>query len=115
MKTSTFLKHVKAELDMHNRTDGLCLAIDRVTKKLGVNEWEAYELTNEISARLHPFAYAHIWLAHQMVYSSAKPRERTQEFEKRQEWIGAQSARDIQRWRKAWINELIKEYRAKGD
>ena len=109
MKTSTILRRAKKKLDMHDRTDGVCLAIGRVG-----SGWHG-ELIKDVSDRIKPFAYAHQWLAHRMLCGRSKPKKTNEEWEQTQAWLNAQSHRNIQRWRLAWIDELIKEYEAKGD
>ena len=117
MKSSTILKTAKRFIrkNGNNRYFGVCSAILHASYSLGNASFDkAGELEEEISRRVQPVAYAHTWLASHVLYGGIKRFSNRRQEEIRQ-WLYAQGDAAIQQWRLRWLDQLIAEYKAKGD
>lgn len=104
MKTSTAYTLAKKHLS-HDRLQGICDVLRRIP--------EAPESAfNTISDRLKHFAFASSWLAAQM---TGERGHTDRAYLRRSVWIANQGAEAIQAWRHAWLDQLIAEFKAKGD
>lgn len=115
MKTSEILRRAKKHLDMHDSTCGICFAIWEVADPTTNKKVAA--LTDDIERRISPFSMAHHWLGLHLSGMTLKQYLKASALTQATVRCAAYnySDRDVQRWRKRWMDTLIEEYKAKGD
>jgi len=101
MKTSKILIEAKKHLwDGGRKDDGvtyICTSIDQV--RGGSSELQRYKAKQVISNRLWPHGTAYEWLV-----AAVGPKA-----------VEAAGPAARQKWRHAWLDQLIAEFKAKGD
>lgn len=102
MKTSTLLRKAKKYLPRDRRYP-ICYAIAEASYFCHDSDAAHEKSTDAIESRIHPFSMATHWLASKMVK------------ERLGDWVHAQDPKAIQAWRHAWVDQLIVEFKAKGD
>lgn len=113
-KTSTILKAARKHLPTHGR-QGICIAIHNATA--GSRE-DRIRVCKMISKRIYPFNYASNWLAWKIVTGTKNldPRRLTiEESIAMHRWLEKQEQQSIQMWRHQWLNQMIAEFKKKGD
>lgn len=120
MKKSTILKQAKQYLGKGPRA-GVCYALDAWLLMHEKPPHEKYEKLDEIVQdiqkyiwrAIHPFGYAHTWLAYKVLRISPK-NHNYEAYLRTQEWI-AQNQDHLPAWRLRWMDKMIAEYGAKGE
>jgi hypothetical protein len=118
MKTSKVLKRAKKQLSRKYR-EGVCNSV-RAAKSNEAGEDKAFEVRQMIAKRVRPFTFASRWLAWRMVFGEKMPISEAaiplSKVEALNHWIrNCTTAKDIQAWRHAWLDNMIAEFEAKGD
>lgn len=108
MKASTLLTKAKKLLP-NDRLYGICYAVSMVPK---ASDKDIDRVCDVIGERLGAFSMATSWLAAQMINNGGW---HTLDWRKRDDWVRKQDPRDIQAWRLAWMDQLIVEFKSKGD
>jgi hypothetical protein len=98
---------------------GLCIALSFLDMPTTEGVRKRIEVGNLINARIEPYPFATYWLAWRVV----APRYRAKDFanwpktvnDRILYWVDTQPVADLQAWRHAWLDELIKEFESKGD
>ena len=118
MKTSTALARIKTYLPP-NEPEGLCFAAMQAYQKGEITPTTRQRVCEMITRRIEPFAFATMWLAHAVVVNRVpKPDLMTltpTEYARMVMWRKKQSTESIQAWRHAWLDQMIAEFKAKGD
>jgi len=117
MKTSEVLRIAKDYLPNDCRI-GICSALDDARYANSITTRDADKVKTIVTDRIEPFGYATTWLAWQMVFKD-KPVG-TNGISQRawamlDKWHAKHSAQSKQAWRHAWVDQMIKEFEAKGD
>ena len=107
MKTSKILTLAKPLLS-YDEPSYICMAINKVADSVD----HELRVCDIIEDRLDPWATAANWLAAEMTGARTWSHRHTNI---RHKWIKEQGAQAIQAWRHAWLDQLIAEFKAKGD
>lgn len=115
MKTSVILKAAKRSLSKE-RFQGICSALQYCDGVTGAGQVRVMDM---VSDRIEPFAYATDWLAWQIVVGKSSPLKRSRRareyLQRSNDWLNKQSTAALQKWRHAWLDQMIAEFEAKGD
>ena len=118
MKTSTILTRAKRHLSRTTRV-GLCSAVWELNHNNGIALHKLTPVTNMIAKRIKPFTYASSWLAWRMTQGYRLPPSEFRiphgVYHELHDWLSAQGAHAIQDWRHRWLDQMIAEFKAKGD
>lgn len=111
MKLSFVFSAAKPQLST-TWLQGICSAIDNTAAPDDDKEKAAAV----ISSRLDGWAYASSWLGANVLYGGKVSYQNvtTRQLNLIHEWRRKQSVESIQAWRHAWLDQLIKEFKAKG-